>query len=131
MRTMRRACAALVLCAAAGGCHFDVIGIDVDGSGAEVDLSSGVDGAEPPVDMAGCLCATGCSTSTTTCLTLQPSGPVTVADYTQPGLLAPIVTSTIVVDTDSGQVSGGLPRPPGTGVIAGVGFRVATQASGP
>src|SRR5439155_3793603 len=48
-----------------------------------------------------------------------------------PGLLAPIVTSTIVVDTDSGQVSGGLPRPPGTGVIAGVGFRVATQASGP
>src|SRR5258707_216620 len=110
---MRRACAAFVLCAAASGCRFSVNGVQTDGGSVQVDMAVG-DGGDTTVDMAGCMCATGCSTSTTTCLTLQPSGPVTAGDYGLLGLAAPSVTGNIVVDTETGQISGGaLPRPAG------------------
>ncbi|MDB4968276.1 MAG: hypothetical protein JWN44_3965 [Myxococcales bacterium] len=121
--------AALILCAAVAGCRFSVDGIDTNGAGGgDMDLATGGGGS---VDMAGCMCATGCSTSATTCLALQPSGPVTAGDYQQANLINANVTANIVIDTDSGQITGGLIRPAGAGVLGGVGFRTTTQAGGP
>src|SRR5262249_60152576 len=81
MRPLRWMRAALLLCAAAAACRFSVVGLDNGGG----DMAVGGD-LGPSGDMAGCMCATGCSDSPTHCLALQPSGPVTAADYGMSGL---------------------------------------------
>ncbi len=65
------------------------------------------------------------------CLHLVPTGPVAASDLTTDGLKMQSVSADIVVNTDTGAISGGVTRAAGSGVIGGVGFRVATQATGP
>jgi hypothetical protein len=121
---MRWARLALVLCAATTSCQFSVRGVD-GGGGGVVDLGvdlAGVDG--PP-----CACATGCSSGPTPhCLALQPTGPVSASDYEQPGLAAISPNGDIVINTDLGTISGAITRSGGTGVVGGIGFRVAPQS---
>jgi hypothetical protein len=85
----------------------------------------------PSSDLA-CACPYGCSaTPSPHCKVLQPSGAVTVGDYSAPGLGTVATTGDVVIDTTSGAITGGLSRGAGSGVINGVGFRLATQVSGP
>jgi hypothetical protein len=127
MESMRWACAALVLCAGAASCRFTVQSPDFDagvgGDMAAVDLGP---------DLGGCLCPNGCgATPTLHCLTLQPSGPVTANDYAQSGLGSMSAAGDVVFDTDNGGITGSITRASGSGIKNGIGFRVATQASGP
>lgn len=127
---MRLAWAALVFCAGAAGCRFSVQAPDF-GVGVGPDLATG-GGGDLGGDLGGCACANGCGTTPTLhCLALQPSGPVTTNDYGQAGLGAMTVTGDLTFDADSGAITGAITRPSGGGVKNGIGFRVATQASGP
>ena len=128
MRWMR---AALLFCAAATACRFELIGFDV-GSG-DMGVNGGGDMGSS-LDLAFCSCPTGCGGTPSHCLQLQPSGPVTAGDYNMPGLGSKSVATNITINTDNGSISGGGPtlmRPMGTGVINGIGFHVVPQASGP
>jgi len=128
MKPMRWMRAALLLCCAATACHFSVLGIDTGGS----DMGVG-DDLGPVPDLTGCACPTGCGSSPTQCLALQPSGPVTAGDYNMSGLGSPNVNANIIINTDNGSITGPpmLMRPAGTGVLNGIGFHVVPQASGP
>jgi hypothetical protein len=129
--------AALFVCAAAvplwmAACRFSIPGIDATGAG---DMATGSDDlAGGGGDLPACACATGCSdTPTPHCLALEPTGPVSAADYATSGLGTLTVTANLTVDSDTGAIMGppSLMRPAGAGVLNGVGFRVAPQTGGP
>jgi hypothetical protein len=124
---MRWAYSALVLCASAAGCRFSVQSPDFD-AGVSTDMA----GNDLGPDLGGCACANGCSaTPTLHCLALQPSGPVTTNDYAQGGLGSMSAGGDVIFDTDSGAITGSITRASGSGIKSGIGFRVATQGSGP
>jgi hypothetical protein len=62
---------------------------------------------------------------------LVPTGPLVPGDFTPPGTIAFSVGGNTVFNTDTGQILGALTRGSGAGVVDGIGFRVATQPSGP
>jgi hypothetical protein len=104
------------------GCRFTV-GAN---PGQPVDL--GADG-----DVLGCdSCPNACvQTPQPHCQHLVPSGPVVADDYRQAGLSAQMVSGDILVNTDTGEITGALTRAAGTDVAGGIGFRSATQAGAP
>jgi hypothetical protein len=136
MACMRWAPALLLGCVGLAACSFRVSSID---GGSIVGGDLGVVADLAPVggaDMTGGACASCpglciATTSPPSCQHLVPTGPVVRADFEQPGISAQTVTSDIVVDTETGAITGGVTRPAGSGVIGGVGFRVAAQPSGP
>jgi hypothetical protein len=84
-----------------------------------------------PADCSSCPNSCDTTTSPPSCQHLVPSGPVLRSDFQLSGLSAQSVTSDIVINSDTGAISGGLTRAAGSGVIGGIGFRVATQVNGP
>jgi hypothetical protein len=124
----------LILTLALGACRFGIDGVDL---GARDMKPSGGDlGPSPDMvfggDMAcGMACPFGCAlTPTPHCKSLQPIGVVTAGDYGAAGLTAQTATGNVVFNTDTGEVTGGITRAGGSGVIGGIGYRNVAQMGG-